>query len=383
MKQKEIIIIILLFHFCATANAQLLKPANYCSVGIFYDQDYTLEQLGFPQLNEDRNYTMGLGLYYASSSLEKWAIYKPHNWLMSKILKQPVTELAASYNFMLANGSYTPDSLHANTPIYNDRPYASLNYFQANANYLNYKKHKMYTLSFSLGMLGTNISKEVQTFIHTHQNDGDTHDPRTPMGWQYQISNGGAPTFLLAYQEDFLLTQNPIKLREDSSSVRINRLGGEWKFAWKANVGWYNMISTEISYRIGWIDPRNWTYKTNPLGSSNSLYGDNDKYDILYKKPHKCEAYFFGTLRTNFIAYNVLLSGQGGIDAVTIPNNWARHGVLDGAFGVCISPVLFHRVNIDCKGKFNFRSPEFEAPGRNPRWHYWGGIELIVTMIHE
>ena len=38
------------------------QPSSFWSIAVYYDQDYTLEQLGFKSLNEDRNYTMGLGI---------------------------------------------------------------------------------------------------------------------------------------------------------------------------------------------------------------------------------------------------------------------------------------------------------------------------------
>ena len=144
------------------------------------------------------------------------------------------------------------------------------------------------------------------------------------------------------------------------------------------------MASGEITYRFGCIDPRNWTYNTNPLGQSNQLIKTafEKSRENYYLKKRKGEAYLFATLRTNLIAYNVLLSGQGGNDAVNIPNSWVRHGVLDGSAGFCLSPIFWHTVNIDLKGKLNYRSPEFEAPGRKPRWHYWGGVELTVSMFH-
>jgi hypothetical protein len=274
---------------------------------------------------------------------------------------------------MFANGSYTPDSLPAYYPILNDRPYSSLTYLQTNAHYLNTQTNKMYSISISAGILGSGISKAVQTYIHTHMNDNDTHDPRTPRGWENQISNGGAPTALIEYQQDYLLTTNPIE------NGATQRFGGEWKTAWKASAGWYNMLSGEITYRFGLIDTRKWTYMTNPLGASNRIAFASANG---LNSAAKTVLYLFSTIRANLVAYNVLLSGQGGDDPVTIPNAWARHGVLDGTAGFCISPVIMHSLNIDFKGKFNFRSPEFEAPGRKPRWHYWGGLELLATVIH-
>jgi len=380
---KRTIFILIFISGIYSAHAQIIKPGKYVSAGVFYDNDHSLEALGL--VNEDRNYTMGLGVQYSSSGLTHWIIYEPHKGLFKIInpKRYKQKKVIGFYNFMFANSSFTPDSLIATYPIANDRPYASLVYFQTNGSFLDIDKRKMTTIGISIGMLGTNISKAVQTYFHKKLK----YD--TPGGWEYQISNGGSPTLLMTYQEDLLLTKNPLKEREkggDTSSTK--RFGGEWKAGWKVNVGWYNMVAGEISFRFGCIDPRNWTYNTNPLGPANMF--NKDKPDSLleprekyYLKEKKGEAYFFATVRTNFVVYNVLMSGQGGKDAVNIPNSWVRHGVLDGAAGVCFSPVICHSLNLDLKGKLNFRSPEFEAPGRKPRWHYWGGLELIVSFFYK
>lgn len=374
---KRIILLFLVCAFCLSLlKAQTVSTAPYCSGGIFYDQDYTLELVGFKNLNEDRNYTMGIGLYYSGSSLNNWLLYEPHKWLFGKLKPKRQKDVGEFFSFMLGNGSFTPDSLPAYYPILNDRPYASLTYFQTNASFLDADKYKMYTISLSFAMLGTGVSREVQTYIHKKQNDNDTKAPRTPRGWSNQISNGGAPSILIAYQQDYLMTKKPLQERENGNITKINRLGGEWKAGWKINLGWYNMASGELAYRFGWINPRNWTYATNPLGQSNMFA------KAVVQEKTKGEAYLFANVRTNLVAYNVLLSGQGGKDPVNLPNSWVRHGVLDGAWGFCLSPAFGHKVIIDLKGKFNFRSPEFEAPGRKPRWHYWGGIELTTTILH-
>lgn len=155
----------------------MYQPASYVSGGVFYDQDYTLEMAGFKNINEDRNYTMGAGFYYSASTLEKWVIFKPHNWLFEKLMPQNL-QANKFYNIMLANGSYTPDSLPARYPIYNDRPYSSLTYLQANVTAVDVHRHRTSTISISFGIIGSNISKAIQTYIHTHQNDGDTKNPR-------------------------------------------------------------------------------------------------------------------------------------------------------------------------------------------------------------
>lgn len=374
-------IIIALVFFSQSCICILQAQTHSTTFGIFYDQDYTLEKVGLKNLNEDRNYTMGLGFYYSSDSMQKWIIYKPHDWIFKKLNPGVTGETGNVSSLMLANGSFTPDSLATSEPIFNDRPYASLTYLQANRNYVinEYGRHKMYGISLSIGIIGSYISRELQTAVHNSMNDNDTKSPRTPRGWNNQVSSGGAPSLLFGYQQDYLLTTKPIDNRHLDPSLPVRRFGGEWKAGWKANIGWYNMLGAELTYRFGWIDPRTWSYLTNPLGSSSKAAPNTAS--LFYSKPRKTEIFLFNTIRTNLVAYNVLLSGQGGADPVTIPNKWVRRAVLENTSGFSLSPVIYSRFILDLKGKFNLRSPEFHAPGRKPRWHYWAGIELLLTVL--
>ena len=369
---------LLLFSFVLDFTLVNAQGRERNSVGVFYDQDYTLEQIGLKKLNEDRNYTMGLGFFWSSPSLANWVIYRPHDWLIMKFHSAVKTNYKIC-SVMFANGSFTPDDLTDHNPILNDRPYASLTYLQASATYHDTVDFKAYTVSFSAGMIGTSISREVQTAIHESMNHHDSIEPHTPRGWGNQISTEGSPSMLLEYRQDYLISKTPLEGRVDNSSTA--RLGGEFKSAWKASLGWYTMVSGELTYRWGWIDPLSWTYQTNPLGSSNKVNAPSQSLQTHYSRKGRGEAYIFSTCRINAIVYNVLLSGQGGADAVNIPSSWVRHGVLDGVAGICLSPEFSHKTIVDIKMMFNYRSPEFEAPDRAPRWHYWMGIDLLISML--
>ncbi|NCI46509.1 lipid A-modifier LpxR family protein [Sediminibacterium soli] len=367
------------------ALAQPLPAARYQRFGISYDQDYTLEWFGMKQLNEDRNYTMGFGFHYATDAFEKCFLFAPSRWLFKMIKPKRVQYATGFYVMQLANGSFTPDSLPASYPIYNDRPYASLTYLQTTGMFLDREKCRLYTFGLAAGALGTGVSREIQTAIHKGMNNNDTKDPRTPRGWHNQLSDGGALTALLFYQQDHLLTRGPLRRRELGFTDRLIRFGGEWKAAGRLNLGWYNTAVAELSWRFGWLDPRNWMYATNPLGSSSMLFKPNAvaTMENYYKREKATELFFFAAIRGNFIGYNALISGQSRHDAVNLPNAWARRGVFDGSLGFCINPSVSSRTNFDGKLKFNFRSPEFEAPGRAPRWHYWMSIEMNVHIVNR
>jgi hypothetical protein len=56
-----------------------------------------------------------------------------------------------------------------------------------------------------------------------------------------------------------------------------------------------------------------------------------------------------------------------------------RHVVLEVDAGVATTIPTGANKLLEFKLKFSGRSPEFELPGRAPRWHYWGGVEILFS----
>ncbi|MBK8712547.1 MAG: DUF2219 family protein [Niastella sp.] len=166
-----------LFETVAQDTSKMKAYQQYYSFGVFYDQDYTLEMVGLDKLNEDRNYTMGLGFFYSSNCLNRSKVFYPNN-LFDKLFRrqkfftiEDMTTQQPVYAIMIANGAFTPDSLPAIYPIKNDRPYSSLIYMQTVKT--GYKLYKKYTSTFNLGLLGTSLSRELQIAIHKQMNRND------------------------------------------------------------------------------------------------------------------------------------------------------------------------------------------------------------------
>ena len=353
----------------------LQAQSTYYSAGFFYDQDYTLEMIGLRSLNQDRNYTMGLGFFTEFEDLKMWFPYRPL-YFLNKVFKRSIlndpdkNNPGVSNRLMLANGSFTPDYLSATYPIYNDRPYASLTYLQLQSTFIDNNIYKKISSNFNIGLLGTNISKTVQTKIHEALNEGDTKDPHTPKGWHNQISNGGELTFLYAGELEKLITIRNIK-----STTRTSLTAIEFKHGLRYSLGYYTLTGYNFSFRYGKIDPRNWAYQTNPLGYSTLLTDD------YLKKTPVTEIYLYGSLRPTFILYNALLNGQFRDSKVTVSFANTRHWVLDGEGGICISPVIRKKDIVTVRFRFAGRSPEISFPSRPKRSHFWGGIDLVFMHL--
>lgn len=355
------------------------KEDKRWSFEIYYDQDYTLEQLGLKSLNEDRNYTMGLGIAFSNDGLKKACILWPH-YLLNKVFnKRNLNDRDNRYSensvaMMIANGSFTPDYLPEYNVISNDRPYASITYLQTITTQVDNLKYQQTYSTLSMGLLGTRVSRAIQTTIHEWMNDHDTKDPRTPRGWPNQISNGGEFTATYAWQKEILLTTKAV------SDEKKTSVGGiELKHGYGYSIGYYTTANYGLHFRLGQKDPRSWVYKVNALASSNKGAGNGVDY---YRRGKTFQVYLFGSLRPTFVLYNALLNGQFKRSVHTVSFQDTRHFLLESDWGGALHlPVGKRRTDIALRLRISSRSPEFKLPGRLARFHHWGGIDLVIAHI--
>lgn len=333
------------------------------------DQDLFVN--GF-KLGEDRNYTMGFGISYSSSRLRGCWLTSPVRWLGQKLYarlnqgKEKIDDAPFIYSLLLGNGSFTPDDLASYAVIPNDRPYGNITYLQQTMDRVDQAQHARHTLALSIGVLGTNISRAVQTEIHTWSNENDTRPPRTPRGWPHQISNGGEPTLMLTRSSEFLLTTNAI-----NSGQTRSRFLGEIKHGWKYSLGYYTRGEYGVNLRLGLIDPANWTYDVSPLDNSNKMVATK-----TYKKP---EVYLLANGGPVFMLYNALLNGQFRHSDHTVDFAHMRHLFVQFNLGLA-AKIPIRNTAIDLRWKIlSGRTAEFELPGRDTRSHYWGGLDILVS----
>lgn len=377
---KYVLFLLLSVHFTLEIYSQgdgKTKIIQPWMAGIFYDQDYTLEQLHIP-LNEDRNYTMGLGILVSHTTLKNWCLFTPHYFLNNvfgkSFLNDKHNRLPENANaIMLGNGSFTPDSLPAGYVIKNDRPYGSITYLQTVTSSVNTMIYARATSTFTFGIIGSGVSKCIQTAIHEAMNENDTKAPRTPKGWHNQVSNGGELTLGYSFEKEKLITDKAVREKKQTS-----RFGIELKHGYRYSIGYYTMANYGFHFRFGKIDPRNWPYRVNSLGSSDKDAAAVDK--VTYGEKDKTfECYVFGSLRPTFTLYNALLNGQFRKSEHTINFQDTRHLTLEAEGGAAISIPLTRRTLCELKLRVCSRSPEFKLPARPARFHYWGGIDMVIS----
>jgi hypothetical protein len=378
------ILVTLFVSVAMSGFSQTNLPANsdsathFASFGIFFDQDLLVNSFN---LGEDRNYTMGAGFYYGSDKLRRSWITAPVRWL-SKTFYAKINPMVESsdrrpfvYSLMLGNGSFTPDDLADYNVIPNDRPYANVTYLQENLSRISggnpgETKFVRNSTSFAVGLLGTNISKVVQTEIHSWYNENDTKAPRTPRGWPHQVSNGGELTMLFARSSEKLLTT------KNANSKQRGKWAAELKHGWKYTLGYYTGAEYNFNLRAGFLDALNWTYDINPLSNSNK--GRDIAWS--YNKQTKPEVYMVVSARPAFMLYNALLNGQFRKSDFTIDFYHTRHLLFQWDLGLGGRIPFGANAALDLRWRIiSGRTAEFKLPGRDPRSHYWGGFDIIYT----
>lgn len=398
------LVVILAILYC---NTQLLGqrnnyPDNHISTfSLFFDNDYVLEFAGLRKLNEDRNYTMGLGLLYGSNRLSKCFLFAPLHLLNRHLYQYELNDASNMRSIVLANGSFTPDDLRQQRPVFTDRPYGSITVLQTmvtgfrKRNGTIYFRHRK-TASFGVGIIGTGIAREVQTAIHSSFNQNDTKPPYNPKGWHNQISNPGEPTLLYTLQHDFLLGKNSYEL------ASTHGWGVQAKAGYRYAVGYHTGVNGLLQLRAGFINKKNWFMDVNNLQNTNKLLiaqqflqpADSAHISLLNVSAQavpiatetnqglKCEFFVFGAARPQFLLYNALLNGQFKRSVHTLTFQETRHVLIeaDGGIGAVI-PFNKSRNMADVRFRISTRSPETRITGSPARWHFWGGIELGATFL--
>ena len=207
-----------------------------------------------------------------------------------------------------------PDCLHygcilaSTEPIYDDRPYASL----AQITYRRSTARGRLGVSsdFTLGMLGLQIAKVVQTAIHDAQTD--------PGGWRYQISNPGEPTANYSFRFKWLAAarlahdggQEVDWAGADPADPLDNRRA-DLTFDAGASLGTYTNLGAGARARLGWIDSPFWARDRQPVVFTKRPLGGAAPRRIR-------EAYLWGSLGYELWAYNALLQGQFRTSPVTL-----------------------------------------------------------------
>ncbi len=307
-------------------------------IGIYFDQDLLL-----PLVNEDRDYTMGVGVEFFQEDEGFYPFEYPLK-LVARALGIHEAEHRVRRSYLLGSVNYTPDDLSATVPLVNDRPYASVLYL-ANKRVLA-DRRKAVGVEVQVGLLGTYIARELQRKLHHAWREATGSDrPVKPRGWGYQISAGGEPTLRLRL-------------------ARSDRLAGEdgrWDLASSGalSLGYQTNASLGLAARAGLIASPFWSLPYDPINRGNFVpaFGGD-------------EVYFWGVLRGRLVAYDALLQGQFRDSPLTYDGSRLRRLVLDAGSGVTAS---WRGWQLTLSA--NLKTAELDT-GAADRTHWWGGLYL-------
>lgn len=314
---------------------------------LFFDQDLlTLDS--WTDLNDDRNYTMGLGFSFSGEKYSKGYLSGLRNPIDNLFnFDEPgdthVVENIHSFDYGVT--AFTPGDLEDRDTIGGDRPYASLLYF-SNAKLRAYNDDSATKSKFTVAILGLDIAKGFQRFVHNQLGLSD----EDPLGWSNQISDGGEPTLLYSVDRMHLWKE------------KQNRGGLEWdiSYSYSGNIGYYTDAAIGGDVRIGKINSPFYAHSANPLSNYNHAVCRRCKRDF----------YGFMSYRARLVGYNVLLQGQFRDSEHTLSGSDVENLVHEAALGVAYD----YNKNWKFTYALHYKSEEFK--GTEERAHWFGGLYL-------
>lgn len=366
------------------------QPAHWAMVSFEEDLRSFMVPIIYGTNAKDQNYTLGLG--FGGSLKERAPILAIHKLFFDRTFLRKISVLndnayiPINNSWKIVGGGFTPDSLEISYVIHGDRPYAFVICMRLTRSALresDLRKFKNYGIN--IGMIGTSIGEWLQTTVHESSNDGDTHNPRTPKGWDNQISDKGELTILLTYNEDYLLVNTGLRrgiINFSSTNHRENTVSlFDLKVAFEANAGYYTGASIGLGARFGILDPRNWITSHNTLNTVNrlanpSLLGVGSDNTDYFGCLRNFELYFFGNAKPTYMPYNALLLGQFSNTKYRLPYKDYNPFYLEWQFGIGTT-IPIGKCLVNAGWIFNAgRTSELKTS--YSRTHYWGGVTLQI-----
>ncbi len=343
-----------------------LEPAA-TGVALYIENDL----FGF---GTDQNYTGGFAVSLGGRWVFESGLAGPLSLFdaISRIRKAHEAREVHVHSFAIVGSAFTPlrERLSDVTPVFDDRPYASIFGVLTRRVSVRRKDDRMQredravSSELSIAGLGLNVAKALQTDLHrmNRRRSGKT-TPVDPLGWHNQISNGGEPTLLYKVGLEQLIAGEAPKGGFQGQLTWLNQ----------ASIGYYTNVATGLAGRLGWMKSNFWEFSTNPL---NSLQQKSVR-DSADAKPY--EAYGFFGLRGRGVVYNALLQGQFRESIHTFDAGSINRGIAEGETGLAFTAApgwLGGAVTLTWIA-LSTRTPEFKGP--SARAHVWGAVHLMYS----
>lgn len=302
--------------------------------------------------SRDRDYTGGITAAFsgAAAADHLFSIDRPLGSLNRFLNLELEDESFVLHAYEAGLTVYTPDKTSQKTPIFDDRPYASLIYISNTRQYLLPEKKISWITTLLFGVLGLNGVGELQNDLHQWTGT------QKAMGWKNQISEGGEPTF-----------QYSVTRQKYHDTGRLNM---DITTAARVSVGYLTEASYGGGFRWGKIRSPWWKFNAdqNPHGAKEN--------PVLVTATRRDELYLFAGVNIKLRLYNTLLQGQFRDSVVEYDYDQLNPLILEGWVGVTKEFTSGFRISY----VFKRQSSEFkEGPADRP--FNWGGI--ILSYLYE
>lgn len=338
-----------------------------------------LDQDVFWPPSADKDFTQGTQFEWSGQRTRGWfprQIFHLIDWPAGKLLHDKALRATtgAAYEsnvFQLGFSGFTPRKgdasecaafapprvnksgegcvLSDTAPLFDDRPYAGLLYVRTRRSSV--RERSAWVSELTLGLLGTNIGKGVQTFVHRHV----SHDV-APGGWHHQISDGMELTGKYRLAHRWAAFAGGCECSNDAHVLDVSTNA-------EGNLGYYTNIGGHGRVRLGLLRSTPLTIEVH--GSDPSLPRQARAGGWLK------EAYVWGTWGGFLWGYNALLQGQFRKTDVALsfddgPARLRRFGRTWQAGATIRAGRVTATYNV------TWQSPVFDGP--NSRTHSWGTV---------
>ncbi|GHF11567.1 hypothetical protein GCM10017044_01690 [Kordiimonas sediminis] len=330
------------------------EDCSICSMSFHIDQDLFLP---IPNLNEDRDYTMGFMLSWNGDKTKGFSRF---GYKLLDVIHAPLQPLMTNfrntyYTTSVGISAFTPDDLTAVDPITEDRPYASLLYLTTSQVYANPGNDEAFETSLTLGALGLPLAEWGQTGFHKAWRGvtGD-EEPFDPEGWHNQVSDGGEPTMMYRAAWYRRVPTDRFKFLDIAYSA-------------EATLGYMTSASAGIVMRLGQIDKS--TPVWNVVNAAN-YQSNTNQYVAVRQRQH--QVYFLAGLRGSLVGYNALLQCQFRDSAHCLSSDQVKDFVFDvsAGFGWTFGRDQSKNLIFTC----NSRTTEHVLTEK--RTHHWCGFNI-------
>lgn len=232
----------------------------------------------------DSDYTGGFAVSWTPRDQGRRALPQSLHWHLDRLLGLGDGH-CRRHALQLGLLSITPGTLRSPVPVLDDRPFASLLLFGSTAVWNGSTDRVALQSTLEIGALGLDLAEDVHAALHHLVGD------ERPLGYRYQISNGGEPTARYVVARHELL--HDVVGRGETLQVKTTAA---------LSVGYLTEASLGLSMRWGRIASPWQTFTPEMAGYLPTVAP-------LPADDHR-ELYFLAGVRMRLRAFNALAQGQ-------------------------------------------------------------------------